>query len=54
VVAKRKETTAARLYSVVIVANSARALPDPEPIHRLRKSVPHVEVRVDDKLPDLL
>jgi hypothetical protein len=54
VVAKRQETTAARLYSVVVVTSSARGLLDTDPIHRLRKSVPHVEVRVDAKLPNLL
>jgi len=53
VVVKRKETTAARLYTVVIVTKSTNASLDLELIHRLRKSIPHVEVRVDDKLPDL-
>jgi hypothetical protein len=54
VVAKRKETIAARLYSVVIVASNTKASLDLGLIHQLRKFVPRVEVRVDDKLPDLL
>jgi len=53
VVVKRKETTAARLYTVVIVTKSTNASLDLELIHQLRRSIPHVEVRVDDKLPDL-
>jgi hypothetical protein len=53
-VAKRKETTAARLYSVVIVTNNPKASLDLGLIHQLRKFVPRVKVRVDDKLPNLL
>jgi len=52
-VVQRRETTASRLYSVVIVTNNPMASLDLGVIHRLRKCVPHVEVRVDDKLPDL-
>ena len=51
-VAKRKESTAAWLYRIVIVRKSG-ALPDHELIHRLRKSVPCVDARIDEKLPDL-
>ena len=52
-VVKRRETTATRLYSVVIVTNNSKASLDLGLIHRLRTCVPHVEVRVDDKLPNL-
>ena len=51
-VAKRKDSAVARLYRVVIV-DSAGTIPDLALIRELRKSVPCVEVRVDDKLPDL-
>jgi hypothetical protein len=51
-IARRKDSAAARLYRVVIVS-SRRAPPDLTLIQQLRKSVPCVEVRVDDKLPDL-
>jgi len=52
-VVKRGGTTAIRLHSVVIITNNSRASLDLELIHQLRKYVPRVEVRVDDKLPDL-
>ena len=53
VLAKRKDSTAARLYRVVIV-NNTQALPDLQSIHRLQKIVPRVDVGVGSKLPDLL
>ena len=53
IVLKRRETTAARLYSVVIVANSSKASLDLGLIHQLRKYIPRVEVRVGDEFPDL-
>ena len=49
---KRGGSTAARVYRVVIV-NSTGTLLDRTSIQQLRRSVPCVEVRVDDKLPDL-
>ena len=51
-ITKRRDSTTARLYRVVVV-NSTAALPDLASIKQLRKCVPCVEVRVDDKLPDL-
>ena len=51
-IVKRRDSTAARLYRVVIV-NSTETLPSLKVIQQLRKFVPCVEVRVDDKLPDL-
>ena len=53
VLAKRKDSTAARLYRVVIV-NTTYALPDLQLIHQLRNFVPRVDVGVGDELPDLL
>ena len=53
VLAKRRESTAARLYRVVIV-NNTRSLPDLQLIHRLRESVLRVDVGVGSELPDLL
>jgi hypothetical protein len=50
---KRGDSAAARVYRVVIV-NSTGTLLDRTSIQQLRRSVPCVEVRVDDKLPDLL
>ena len=50
---RRRDSTAARVYRVVIV-NSTGTLLDRTSIQQLRRSVPCVEVRVDDKLPDLL
>ena len=52
VVAKGKEAAAAWLYRVVIVRRTG-ALPNHELIHRLRMSVPCVDARIDEKLPDL-
>jgi len=52
VIAKRRDLLATRLYRVVIV-NSTATPPNLKVIQQLRKSVPCVEVRVDDKLPDL-
>ena len=51
-IAKRKNNTGAQLFRVTIVS-SAKTLPDFASIQELRKSVPCVEVRVDDKFPDL-
>ena len=53
VLAKRRDSAAARLYQVVIV-NNTRALPDLQLIHQLRKFVPRVDVGVGEELPDLL
>ena len=53
VLTKRRDSTAARLYRVVIV-NIARTLPSLQSIHRLRKLVPRVDVGVGDELPALL
>jgi len=53
VLAKRRNSTAARLYRVVIV-NATRPLPDLQLIRRLRGFVPCVDVRVGDELPALL
>ena len=50
--AKRGDSTAARMYRVVIV-NSAGTILDRTSIQQLRKSVPCVDIRVDDKFPDL-
>jgi len=43
---------AARLHRVVIVNSTGTPL-DVASIRQLRESVPNVEIRVDDKLPDL-
>ena len=51
-IAKRRDSTAARLYRVVIV-NSAGKLPDLKSIQQIRRSVPRVEAIVDEELPDL-
>jgi hypothetical protein len=51
IIIKRYDTFATRLYRVVIV-NSTATMPNFRAIQQLRKSVPCVEVRVDDKLPD--
>jgi len=53
VLAKRRDSTAARLYRVVIV-NATRPLPEPQLIYRLRGFVPRVDVGVGDELPALL
>ena len=51
-VARRKGSTSTWLYQVVIVS-STRALPDYTLVERLKQHVPRVDVRMDDKLPDL-
>ena len=51
-ITKRRESTTTRLYRVVIVSSTG-TLPNLKVIQRLRSFVPCVEVRVDDKLPDL-
>jgi len=53
VLAKRRDSTAARLYRVVIV-NTTHVLPDYHSIRRLRNVVPRVDVGVGDELPVLL
>jgi len=53
VLAKRRDSTAARLYRVVIV-NPTHALPNPQLIRRLKKFVLRVDVGVGDELPALL
>ena len=50
--AKRRDSTATRLYRVVIV-NNTHSLPDLQLIHQLRKFAPRVDIGVG-KLPDLL
>ena len=52
VIEKRKGLEAAWLYRVVIVSSTG-VLPDYTLIQRLRRHVSCVDVRVDDKLPDL-
>ena len=51
-IAKRQDSVATRLYRVVIVDSTGRP-PDLTSIQQLRRYVPCVEVRMDDKLPDL-
>ena len=51
-IAKRRDSTGTRLYRVVIVSSRGTQL-NAESIQKLRKSVPYVDIRVDDKLPDL-
>ena len=51
-IAKRRNSVAVWLYRVVIVSSTGMS-PDLASIQELRKSVLCVEVRVDDKLPDL-
>jgi len=53
VLAKRRDSTAARLYRVVIV-NATHVLPNPQLIRRLQKFVPRVDAGVGDELPALL
>ena len=50
--ARRRDSTGARVCRVVIVSSTG-AMPDRRSVRRLRKSVPCVDVRMDDKLPDL-
>ena len=52
VVERRKGSAAARLYRVVFVSSTG-ILPDYTLIQQIRRHVPCVDVRVDDKLPDL-
>ena len=52
VLAGRKNSTAAWLHRVVIVRRVGR-LPDSTLIHRLRASVPRVDARIDEELPEL-
>ena len=52
VVEKRKGSAAAPLHRVVFVS-SIGPLPDYTVIQRLRQHVPCIDVRVDDRLPDL-
>jgi len=49
---RRRDSAAVRVYRVVIV-NSTGAMPDRASIQQLRKSAPCVDVRMDDRLPDL-
>ena len=51
VITQRYNAFGTRLYRVVIIY-STTAVPNLQVIQQLRKSVPCVEVRVDDKLPD--
>jgi hypothetical protein len=51
-IAKRRDSAGARLYRVVIVSSTTIPL-DLASIQQLRNFVPCVEVRMDDKLPDL-
>jgi len=53
VLAKRGDSTAARLHRVVIV-NKTQPLPDLQLILQLQRFVPRVDVGVGNKLPDLL
>jgi hypothetical protein len=52
-IATRKDLFATRLYRVIII-NSTAVLPNLQTIQRLRRLVPCVELRIDDKIPDLL
>jgi len=49
---RRRDSAAVRVYRVVIVS-SAGAMPDRASVQQLRKSVPCVDVRMDETLPDL-
>ena len=51
-VAGRKNSGAAWLHRIVIVRKTG-ALPSHTLIHRLRQSVPCIDARIDEKLPDL-
>ena len=50
--ARRRDSAAAWVYRVVIV-NSTEMMPGCASVQQLRKIVPCVDVRMDDKLPDL-
>ena len=52
VVERRKNSTVAWLHRVVIFRRAGR-LPDYQLIHRVRKSVPRVDARIEEELPDL-
>ena len=52
-IAKRGDSTAARVYRVVIVNSTGTIILDRASIQQLQKSVPCVDIRVGDKLPDL-
>jgi hypothetical protein len=52
-IVKRKDSEAARLYRVIIVSSTG-VLPDYALVQGLRRHVPCVDARMDDKLPDLL
>jgi hypothetical protein len=52
IVARRKNSTAAWLHRVVIVRRVGK-LPDHKLIRRLRQSVPRVDARIDEELPEL-
>jgi len=49
---RRRDSTAARVYRVVIVSSTGK-MPDHASVQQLRKTVPFVYIRMDDKLPDL-
>jgi len=53
VLAKRRDSTAARLYRVVIV-NATHPLPNPQLIRRLKTFIPRVDAGMGDELPALL
>ena len=53
-ITKRGNLMATRLYRVVIVDSTGTKLPDLASIKQLKKSVPCVEVKVDDELSDLV
>ena len=52
-VVNRKNSTAAWLYRIIIVSQTGH-LPDHDLVLRLRRSVPCVNVRMEDELPELL
>jgi hypothetical protein len=51
-IADRRDKAGVRLFRVVIVSSTVTQL-DVASVQKLRKSVPCVEIRVDDKFPDL-
>jgi hypothetical protein len=51
-IAERRDKVGARLYRVVIVSSTVPQL-DAGSVEELRRSVPCVEIRVDNKFPDL-
>ena len=52
-VVKRKKSTAAWLYRIIIIVKEAGDFLNRDLVLRLRRSVPRVDIRIDDKLPDL-